>query len=350
MQKFIIAICAMLLILAFDTRSPKGQKENGKNIADNNQPENKISKKNDFKFKTYTNEAFNIQVKYPRHWKIVENLNGNFPEINFFDSQYENILELPINIHAPAEATFVSIFPKGCGIDLPTGQSLILKESSLPFNINFNTNKQESVLFKLDNNESWGYFLVMQDYPPSWQDGFIFAQVSTNDFSASCYEEKSSDEISIEDCNPMTGDRLVRSGEIDQQSMMEVKAILESFHFEREENEKLKVTEMIEIEKPLPNQDIRSPLTIKGKARGMWYFEGDFPVALVDKDGNTIAEAIATAQGKWMTEDFVPFSATVRYDNAPDDERGYLVFHRDNPSGLPEHDMQYRQPVLFPPK
>jgi hypothetical protein len=110
------------------------------------------------------------------------------------------------------------------------------------------------------------------------------------------------------------------------------------------------IGDLLKIEKPLPNMDISSPLKVEGEARGQWYFEGDFPVVLEDRNGKILARGVAEAQGRWMTSDFVPFELTLTYDDAPDDERGYLVFQRSNASGLPEHDRSFRLPVLFPPK
>ena len=353
MKKFIVIIAFIPLLMACGTHKREGKqpKNDTTTGAGDSQPVGEDSYENNLYLDSYTNESFNFRLKYPENWRIVENdMDGKFPVVNIFDSQFDTLIDLPISVHARAELAFISIFPKGFGTDLPSGQSVNLDQTAVPLDIDFSTNRQESTLFKLQNDQTWGFYLVLENTPSCWQDGFIFAQISTNNFSATCFEEQSGEEIAMEDCDPMTGDRIVRKGEIDQQSMYEVEAVLESFQFMQEENEKSKVTEMIEVEKPLPNQDISSPLTIKGKARGMWYFEGDFPVELVDKDGNKLAEAIATAKGNWMTEDFVPFSATMRYNNPPDDERGYLVFHRSNASGLPKHDMEYRQPVLFPPK
>jgi len=97
--------------------------------------------------------------------------------------------------------------------------------------------------------------------------------------------------------------------------------------------------EIIKLENVQTGQNITSPLTISGSARGTWFFEGSFPVILVDWDGKIIAESFATAQGEWMTEDFVPFTATIEFaiPNEPYN-RGALILKKDNPSGLPEHD------------
>jgi hypothetical protein len=61
---------------------------------------------------------------------------------------------------------------------------------------------------------------------------------------------------------------------------------------------------------PLPMSSNTSPITISGTARGNWFFEGSFPISIVNWDGLIIGEGIAQAQGEWMTENFVPFTAT----------------------------------------
>lgn len=111
---------------------------------------------------------------------------------------------------------------------------------------------------------------------------------------------------------------------------------------------------LIQVESPRPNEIISSPLTIKGKARGFWFFEASFPVKLLDSDGNLLAQAIAQAQGDpsqedeagWMTEDFVPFFATLNFE-APATNQGLLILEKDNPPGLPENVDELQIPVAF---
>jgi Immunoglobulin-like domain of bacterial spore germination len=112
---------------------------------------------------------------------------------------------------------------------------------------------------------------------------------------------------------------------------------------------------LIIVDVPLPNTLISSPLQITGKARGPWYFEASFPVSVVNWDGLIIAEGIATAEGDWMTEDFVPFTATLTFTSpyqATDPvfmQKGALILQKDNPSGLPEHDAAIEIPLKFSP-
>ena len=107
-----------------------------------------------------------------------------------------------------------------------------------------------------------------------------------------------------------------------------------------------KIDDLIKVENPEPYQTINSPLVIKGEARGYWFFEADFPIKLLDEKENLIALQIATAQSDWMTEDFVPFEAVLEFET-PAAERGFLVFEKDNPSGLQENADELRIPIVF---
>lgn len=108
---------------------------------------------------------------------------------------------------------------------------------------------------------------------------------------------------------------------------------------------------LIRVFSPIANTEVAIPLLILGEARGFWFFEASFPVFLVDWDGRIIAQGIATAQDEWMTEDFVPFTAELEFQK-PEfigdfSKRGALIFKKDNPSGLPEHDDALEMPVIF---
>lgn len=105
--------------------------------------------------------------------------------------------------------------------------------------------------------------------------------------------------------------------------------------------------DLIRLDNPRPNQKITSPLQVSGQARGTWFFEGDFPVILVNWDGLIIAEGYATAEGEWMTEDFVKFKAELKFEKPELYERGALILHKDNPSGLPENDDALEIPITF---
>lgn len=106
-------------------------------------------------------------------------------------------------------------------------------------------------------------------------------------------------------------------------------------------------TDLIRLATPRPNQIIKSPLHIAGEARGSWFFEGSFPITLADGNGKIIGHGIATAGSDWMTEEFVPFIATIEFADPTYKNTGSLILKKDNPSGLPEHDDALEIPILF---
>lgn len=103
---------------------------------------------------------------------------------------------------------------------------------------------------------------------------------------------------------------------------------------------------LIRVSSPGPNVTITSPVTIIGEARGYWYFEASFPVEILDANGKRLAMAPIQANGEWMTENFVPFEAKVTFET-PTTPTGTIIFHKDNPSGLPENDDKLEIPVRF---
>jgi hypothetical protein len=113
--------------------------------------------------------------------------------------------------------------------------------------------------------------------------------------------------------------------------------------------------DLIQLTTPVPNSVVGSPLIVSGQARGYWFFEASFPVYLTNWDGLIIAEGVALASGDWMTEEFVPFTATLEFVSPYPAEgqdfmkRGALILKKDNPSGLPEKDDALEIPINFAP-
>ncbi len=104
---------------------------------------------------------------------------------------------------------------------------------------------------------------------------------------------------------------------------------------------------IIVVASPIKDAEISSPLTVAGRARGQWFFEGSFPIVLIDSYGNTIAEGHATAQGSWTTTEFVKFAGSLQFDNYIKGSKGTIILRRDNPSGLPENDDSIIIPIIF---
>jgi len=110
---------------------------------------------------------------------------------------------------------------------------------------------------------------------------------------------------------------------------------------------------LIKVDLPFPGAVVGKEFSVIGQARGYWFFEASFPVQLLDKDDNVLATGIAQAQPdsetgeiNWMTENFVPFKADLK---APASYIGpaTLILHKDNPSGLPEHDASISFPITI---
>jgi hypothetical protein len=103
----------------------------------------------------------------------------------------------------------------------------------------------------------------------------------------------------------------------------------------------------ITVDTPTPGAVIESPLTIRGRARGSWFFEGDFPVLLRNADGEVIARSFVTATEEWMTPAFVAFSGRLSFTKPKRGSRGTLVLVKDNPSDRAELDDSTAIPVFF---
>lgn len=115
--------------------------------------------------------------------------------------------------------------------------------------------------------------------------------------------------------------------------------------YTRDIGNELELDDQIRIDNPRPGQSIASPLAISGEARGNWFFEASFPVKLLNAAGDVMVTGTAQAQGEWMTEEFVPFTATLEFTASAG--TGTLVLERDNPSGLSENDAALNVPVVF---
>jgi hypothetical protein len=106
---------------------------------------------------------------------------------------------------------------------------------------------------------------------------------------------------------------------------------------------------------PATGSVVSSPLNLSGEAKGTWYFEASAPVEILDWQGVVIAQSFVTAQGDWMTIDFVPFTGTVNFTSpySPGDpvawKQGSIVFKKDNPSGETQNDAQVIVPIQFAP-
>lgn len=104
--------------------------------------------------------------------------------------------------------------------------------------------------------------------------------------------------------------------------------------------------DLLKLESPEENATISSPVKISGEARGNMYFEAIFGIDIEDANGTVLGSGTATAQGEWMTTDFVPYKAEITFTN-PTTSTGFIVLKKENASGLPENDLKIKVPVKF---
>jgi hypothetical protein len=102
----------------------------------------------------------------------------------------------------------------------------------------------------------------------------------------------------------------------------------------------------VRVASPRPNTSVERTFTVRGEARGTWFFEASFPIDVRDPDGRVIGQGYVTAEGEWMTEDFVGFTGEITV------EEGYagpalLVLHKHNASGLPEFTDSVQFPIVI---
>lgn len=94
------------------------------------------------------------------------------------------------------------------------------------------------------------------------------------------------------------------------------------------------------------NQAIASGFTVQGKVKGNWFFEGSFPVEILNANRQKLSTVLAQTKEDWMTSEMIGFFAKLDFPK-PLTDHGYVVFRRDNPSGLPEHDREFTVQVRF---
>ncbi|HWB33841.1 MAG TPA: Gmad2 immunoglobulin-like domain-containing protein [Candidatus Paceibacterota bacterium] len=107
------------------------------------------------------------------------------------------------------------------------------------------------------------------------------------------------------------------------------------------------IPDLITIDTPHSGTLVSSPIAISGQARGTWYFEASFPIELKDANGAVIAQMPGQAQSDWMTQDFVPFAASLTFPAQPAGSHGTLILKNDNPSGDASKQKEVDIPVVF---
>ncbi|MCK9187324.1 MAG: Gmad2 immunoglobulin-like domain-containing protein [Candidatus Colwellbacteria bacterium] len=103
--------------------------------------------------------------------------------------------------------------------------------------------------------------------------------------------------------------------------------------------------DLIQLETPKPNETVSSPIAIKGKARGFWFFEASFPASIISTEGNIIGQGAIMTADNWMTEDFVNFAGEINISDSSYEGNAILILGKANPSGLAEFSDNLSVPI-----
>ncbi len=87
---------------------------------------------------------------------------------------------------------------------------------------------------------------------------------------------------------------------------------------------------------------------IEGSALGSWYYEGVFPVRVLNQQGEAIGTVMATASSDWMTDGMVPFTCVLDVD-LEQESIVVIRFDKGNPSGLPDNEDSAKITVTLKP-
>ena len=92
--------------------------------------------------------------------------------------------------------------------------------------------------------------------------------------------------------------------------------------------------EPVVLHSPKQGAIVSSSIVITGEALGTWFNEGQLMAYITDTAGEVIAETVVLAQGEWMTENYVPFAASIffKLPAAKAGSDGKIIIKKENMS------------------
>ncbi len=102
---------------------------------------------------------------------------------------------------------------------------------------------------------------------------------------------------------------------------------------------------VISAEIPAPDSVTGKEFEVRGTASG-WYFEGSFPIEILDANGKVLVAVPAQAQSDWITSAPVRFIAKIKVPTTYIG-KAIILLKKDNPSGLPENDASMSFPITI---
>ncbi len=94
----------------------------------------------------------------------------------------------------------------------------------------------------------------------------------------------------------------------------------------------------------LADTKIVSPVRLTGMALGSSFFEGSMPVQIVDENGKSLGEGSVVTNEDWaraaLHGEQVSFNGSLSFKKGTA-QKGFIIFKHDNPSGLPENEIEF---------
>lgn len=169
----------------------------------------------EIKWKEFENTKYNFVLSYPEHFIFAKDDETYGPVFNFYFNTKE---EEPPLTHLMNESHF-SIYPLGLpvqGTTLSFSESIFTSESGQAFTLKD---------FQTLEGDTWALMAVPVDTPLTWKSwGFVWISSRVSDREYKCYE--GGVEIEFELCNPLEGDQIEVSGEVDKDFIETGRAIL----------------------------------------------------------------------------------------------------------------------------
>ncbi|MBL3658152.1 Gmad2 immunoglobulin-like domain-containing protein [Fulvivirga sediminis] len=308
------------------------------------------SDKGEIDWVDYTASAFHFTLEMPNTWKVDETKNSKDATVlTMYSSGYDLVANPPFDFIEYPKITYITVHPQGSSLPKLLGSKINLQGWNKDLPVDFQLNKDSSMVYILNTGEPWAYLLKPSNPPKGWsENGYIFVHMGVSDFLARCFDVNGKPK-STHDFDMSTGDKMTYYGDVKEADKKIVQHAVSSLYFFNGRGTRQDIAQLIQVDWPQPNDTISSPITIKGKARGDWYFEGNFPVVLKNEDQKVLSEKPAKAKAKWMTKKWVPFEITIDYDK-PNRNQGFLVLKKANASGKPENDRNLSIPVVFSAK
>ncbi len=87
-------------------------------------------------------------------------------------------------------------------------------------------------------------------------------------------------------------------------------------------------------------------LSYRGEIKGVWFFEGNILINILDANKNVLKSSNAVAKTDWMTTEGVEFEGNIDFTGLPAGP-AYFEIHNDNASGEPQFDKFIQIPIVI---